>query len=403
MPRMSAVRQGRDDTTGVARFALRAGAMFDGVGSALVADPLLLIEGTRLLTVEPAGRNPPGIPVVDLGAVTLLPGLIDTHVHLAFDSGLDPVGSLARRTDAEVTEAMATAARAHLAAGVTTIRDLGDRGYLSLTLRGRDDLPTILCAGPPVTTPAGHCHYLGGGAEPTEAAVRRAVREHAEHDVDVIKIMASGGTLTPGTRQEDAQFPSAVLAAAVDEAHRLGLPVTAHAHGTSAIIDALAAGVDGIEHASFWSAEGVDSRVDVLTELAERRVVIGATVGMIEVPGLQPPPQVASRMPALLTNHRRLHDLGGVFVAGTDAGIAPIKPHGVLVRALPMLHELGLSPAAALRAVTSVAAEATGLGARKGRLAPGFDADLIAVEGDPLADPSALQRVVAVYTAGIRR
>jgi len=151
---------------------------------------------------------------------------------------------------------------------------------------------------------------------------------------------------------------------------------------------------------TFWSADGVDVREDLMCAIAERRIVIGATVGMVPVPGAAPPAEIARRLPAVRANLRRLHELGAPFVAGTDAGIAPMKPHGVLTTAPAALREIGLGPAAALRAVTSVAAGVCGLGHRKGRVAPGFDADLVAVQGDPLADPSALQRVVAVYARG---
>ncbi|WP_063047129.1 amidohydrolase family protein [Nocardia pseudovaccinii] len=382
--------------------AVRAGWLFDGIGGQLVADPVVVLEGARIRSVEAGVVPPPGADVVDLGGATLLPGLIDTHVHLAFDAGADPVASLRARADEEVVAAMAEAGRASLRAGVTTVRDLGDRGYLSLRLRGRAGLPTIVAAGPPITVPQGHCHFLGGGAEPTQFGVRRAVREHVDRGVDVIKIMASGGTLTPGTHQHRAQFDREVLCAAVDEAHRHGLPVTAHAHGTSAIEDALVAGVDGMEHVTFWSADGVDVREDLMCAIAERRIVIGATVGMVPVPGAAPPAEIACRLPAVRANLRRLHELGAPFVAGTDAGIAPMKPHGVLNTAPAALREIGLGPAAALRAVTSVAAGVCGLGHRKGRITPGFDADLVAVQGDPLTDPSALQRVVAVYAHGAR-
>ncbi len=382
--------------------ALRAGWLFDGVAAALVPNPTVVVQNDVIVSVEADGPPPEGATVVDLPGATIMPGLIDSHVHLAFDASDDPVATLARRDDAAALAAMAVAARTALRAGVTTVRDLGDRGYLSLVLRANAaadrSLPTIVAAGPPITTPGGHCHYLGG--EIDGRGVRGAVREHAERGVDVIKIMASGGNLTPGSRPEIAQFSAAELRAAVEEAHRHGLPVAAHAHGTQAIVDALAAGVDNLEHVTFMTADGVDTMPDdLLASIGARPVTLGITLGVKPIDGVAPSP-MASRLPALVANMRRLHGAGASMVPGTDAGVGPQKPHDVLGWAIPQFVRIGMTPVEALHAATSRAAALCGLGDRKGRVAAGFDADLLVLDGNPLEDLSALHRIRSVYVRG---
>ncbi|PRY32181.1 imidazolonepropionase-like amidohydrolase [Pseudosporangium ferrugineum] len=385
-----------------APLAVRAAALFDGVTGTLRPDPLVMVDGATITAVDSGAAPPPYARVVELPGATLLPGLIDTHLHLALDAGADPVAALAARDgdDDAVVAAMTGAARTALRAGITTVRDLGDLRHLSLRLRGRDDLPTIVAAGPPVTTPAGHCHFLGGGVEPSPDAVRAAVADRAARGADVVKVMASGGRLTPGTRQEVSQFPPDVLRAAVDEAHRLGLPVVAHAHGTAAIRESLDAGVDGLEHVTFWSADGVDEPGELLGRIARSGVAVGITVGNVPVPGAAPSAAVRARTPGIVANFRGLHAAGARMLVGTDAGIENTKPHDVLPFAVALAADVLLGPAGALRAVTSVAATACGLGSRKGRVAAGFDADLVAVDGDPLADPAALRTVRWVLARG---
>jgi imidazolonepropionase-like amidohydrolase len=195
-------------------------------------------------------------------------------------------------------------------------------------------------------------------------------------------------------------MPPDVLAAAVSEAHRLGLPITAHAHAVQAIADAVRAGVDGIEHASFWTLSGVNARPKLIEAITAAGIVVGATIGMRPIAGLAPPPEVARRLPALQGVLRALYDAGALLVAGTDAGIAPIKPPDAVRYAAAAFQQLGMSAPEALRAVTSGAALALGLGHRKGQLAPGFDADILAVDGDPLVDVEALHRIRAVLCRG---
>ena len=384
------------------RTALRAAWLFDGTGATLRREPLVVVEGSSIVSVDCGGPAPSDVEVVDLGDATLMPGLVDSHVHLAFDASWDPVTNLAHRSENEVLASMRRAGRAALAGGVTTVRDLGDRDYLSLGLREDDELPTLLAAGPPITTPAGHCHFLGGVAGAGVAGVRAAVRQHVDRGVDVIKIMATGGQLTPGSHQHLAQFSAEELRAAVDEAHRWGLPITAHAHATAGIAYAVAAGVDGLEHASFWSEDGVDDPGELIEAIASHRIAVGATVGLVPVPGAVPPPELLQRLPSIMAVGRRMQQEGVRVVAGTDAGIAPVKPHDVLRHAVPQLLDLGMSTAEALRTITSVAADVCGVADRKGRIAAGYDADILAVGGDPLSQPEALHRLEAVYSRGRR-
>jgi imidazolonepropionase-like amidohydrolase len=371
----------------------------------MMQDPLVLMADGRIAEVAFGSRAavPPDAELVDLPGATLLPGLVDTHVHLAFDASTDPVGALVAQDDDELLGAMARAAHAQLLAGVTTVRDLGDRAYLALKLRDGavpGPLPTILAAGPPITTPGGHCHFLGGEASGVDG-VRAAVRERAERGVDVVKVMASGGELTPGSVPYEPQFTPDELCALVDEAHRCGLPVTAHAHAVEGIRNALAAGVDGIEHCVFRTSDGVVAQQELVDALVSRRVVVGFTGG-IAPSDVLPPPSIRSLLPAFAVLFARLWREGVLIVVGTDAGIAPVKPHPTLPYGVAHLASHGVPAADALRTCTATAAQVCGLGDRKGRIAPGYDADLLVVPGDPLADLAVLHHPLAVFARGVR-
>ncbi|WP_336210866.1 amidohydrolase family protein [Nonomuraea sp. LPB2021202275-12-8] len=371
-------------------FTVRTARLFDGRD--MRHDQVVTIADGRVREVSPGTRA-----TVDLGDATLLPGLIDCHVHLAFDAGPDPVAML----DAPgLPGRMREAARRHLAAGVTTVRDLGDRDYLALDLGLGLKGPEILAAGPPITTTRGHCWWLGGEAD-SEEAIRQAVREHAGRGVHVIKMMVTGGELTEGSHSHLRQYGAAELRAAADEAHALGLPITGHAHCADGIALALEAGFDSIEHCSFITGDTVELDHGLIARLAAAEIVVSLSIGNVPVPGV-PPPRFVALMPGILEGARAMYAAGVDFVIGTDAGIGPRKPHGLLPHGAKILVELGYAPINVLRSMTSVAARVCRVTDRKGRIAAGMDADLLAVAGDPLADITALRHPLAVFRMGRR-
>jgi imidazolonepropionase-like amidohydrolase len=383
---------------------LRAGQVFNGERS--LGQAAVLIEGGKICDLDTSGAQlPEGAEVFDFGSnACLLPGLIDAHVHLAFDASADVVKSLAACDDIALLDHIEAAAIRALNAGVTTVRDLGDRNYLSLKLSGRvppAGLPHIVAAGPPITTSGGHCHFLGGEAE-GGPALRPAVLERADRGCDVIKVMVSGGNLTAGSCPHESQYDLAALRIVVDEAHRAGLPAAAHVHGARAVADAAEAGFDTLEHVTFFTADGVDADPALLDRIAASGVVVSVTVGNMPN-GFAPHPAIAQRMAAIVANHGRMFRAGATMVPGTDAGVSPGKPHDVLPYALRTLVErIGMTPLQALRAATSVAASAIGLEGAKGRIAVGADADVLVVRGNPLADIGSVTNVEAVFRAGLR-
>jgi imidazolonepropionase-like amidohydrolase len=386
-------------------FVLRAARLFDGCNPRLFQRPLVFIQDGRISAVEYGRIEPPtDVEMVDLGNVTLLPGLIDVHVHLGFDAGADPVARMRADDDPTLLLRMRLAAQRALAAGITTVRDLGDRSYLAVTLRDwfRDGPylgPEIVAAGPPITVTGGHCHFMGGETDGA-VEVQRAVREHVKRRVDVIKIMATGGHMTPGTNPQLPQFSVAEIASAVEEAHRLGRHLTAHAHGPAGIAVAVEAGVDGLEHCSFRVAGGREAHPELVERIAKQRILVDPTVGF--TPEAAARPEVVQFAESFAPILEDMHRAGVRLVAGTDAGIAPSKPHDVLPHAIKVLADAGLTNAEALSAATSVAAEACGLADRKGALHVGKDADLLAVGGDPTVDLGGLFDVRAVFRAGRR-
>ena len=406
--------------------AIRCASLFDGewftTGPATV-----FVDGDAIAGVEP-GHPPVGtaVELLDLGDVTVLPGLIDTHVHLVADSGpraLDLVdGYSDREIDAVVTRSLA----AQLAGGVTTVRDLGDRRFVVVDRRDaqragrtRGSEPTILASGPPLTVPRGHCWYLGGEVDgPVE--IQDAVAERIDRRVDVVKVMASGGMNTTGSDVLAPQFSLDEMRLIVEMAHAAGIPVTAHAHALAAVEVAVAAGVDGLEHCSCLTPQGPELPDELLTVLAGRAIPIGAGMmaGGPEAFEQAPPNVIASMRRMGLTPQAwldarrdmvgRMHAAGVRFVGGSDAGIEPYLGHGMMRSGLEFLVSAGATVPQALAAGTSLAAAACGLGSRKGFVRAGFGADLIAVDGffgaglAPLARVRQVMMGGAIVSAGVR-
>ncbi|MFI6325629.1 amidohydrolase family protein [Nonomuraea sp. NPDC050556] len=376
-------------------FTISARRLFDGHD--VLEDQVVRIDQGKIVDLAP-GRAAD----VDLGDATLLPGLIDCHVHLTFDASDDAVAHLQTASDEELVAGMRQAAAHTLAKGVTTVRDLGDRNYLSLRLGlGPTEGPEILGSGPPITTTKGHCWFLGGEAD-GEEGVRAAVRERARNGAHVIKMMLTGGELTPGTRSWERQYELSEVRAAADEAHALGLPIAGHAHGADGIAYALEAGFDTIEHCTFFTEDGLDIDTELMARLAASDVVISLTMGVVPTDAPMPP-RVRALLPRLGELLRAHRDMGMKVVIGTDAGIGPPKPHGLLPLGAQMLVEMGGFEALdVLRSITARAAEVCRVGDRKGSIAPGFDADLVAVTGDPVSDIGALHHPVGVWRLGHR-
>lgn len=396
-------------------FGIRAGQAFDGERP-VPGGALVLIDGGRIAAVSPgAATAPAGCPVLEVPGGTVLPGLIDVHVHLCADGTdgcLDRIGEPGEDAMADVIE---RSLRAHLAAGVTTVRDLGDRRFAVLGWRASARAaagvyPAVVAAGPPITSAGGHCALMGGEAAGQEQ-LRAAVRERAARGADVVKVMASGGFATAGTQVLGCQFTLPEMQAVVAEARAAGLPVTAHAHSLAAVRMAVAAGADGIEHCSFLSGEGLTQPGEDLARLAAAGTAVCPTLG--SAGERVPLSNAAATLGRLgmtmeqLTGQRlravaRMHAAGVRLVSGADAGISAAKPHGMLPVSVAALTEAGVGTVAALASATALAADACGLGRRKGRLRAGYDADLLVVHGDPVADIGALCRPAAVLAGGRR-
>lgn len=366
------------------------GLIFDGTNP-VREGWAVLAEGGRIRRVAPlaefdgyAGTR------VDTAGCTLMPGLIDCHVHLNMGAQDNVVGLLRDMPAGELTLHTLENAQATLAGGITALRDLGGRDYVEMDVRdaikaGRYIGPTLRCAGRVVCMTGGHGHWIGIEADGTDA-VARAVRLNVKYGADCIKIMATGGVLTPGVDPLAAHFTAEEIASAVRTAHGLGKHTASHAQGAAGIRNAVTAGIDSIEH-------GFELTDDIIAEMLARGTYLVATLAAARNLLANPerlPAYVREKIQRFGAMHadsfRRYAKAGGKVAMGTDAG-TPANRHGENAQELAHMVDLGLPPLEALRAGTSHAADLLDL-PDAGRLRDGAAADLLLVEGNPEQDIS---------------
>ncbi|WP_332676943.1 Xaa-Pro dipeptidase [Brevundimonas sp.] len=391
-----------------------AARMVDVERGRYVDNPVVVVTDGRITAVGTA--VPANLPAdarrLDLPGLTLLPGLIDMHVHLAGTPYVSGFKVLEYADDFE-TVLQVPNARANLMAGFTTVRNLGGPDFADVALRQAIDAgfiegPRVIPAGVSFGATGGHCDHTGLPRSMAQAndynadsvdAARHSVREVRKYGAQVIKVCATGGVFSRNTEPGQQQMTLAELTAVADEAHMWGIKVAAHAHGASGIADAIRAGIDTIEHASLIDAEGIRLAVQHGTWLSmdiyntDFTQATGTEFGVTE-DNLRKDREIGQLQ---RDNFRAAHRAGARMVFGTDAAI---YPHGQNARQFAVMVEYGMTPAEAIRAATWNAAQALGREGDVGAIAAGRYGDLIAVSGDPLADVRMLETVPVVIKGG---
>ena len=386
---------------------LRNATLIDGTGAPPRADSDLLIENGRLTAVGRVEHPPAGGEVRDLGGRFVLPGLIDCHVHLTTDGNADDVAKMGELPAPDLAWIASENARRTLHAGVTTVRDLGARDSINIRLReainaGRLPGPRMRAVGAIVCITGGHGWFVGRQADGPDE-VRKAVREQLRAGADAIKFTATGGVMTPGVDPRSPSFTREELRAGIEEAHNAFRRTAAHAQGTAGIKNAVAAGIDSIEHGIFLDDEVIETMrrqgtffVPTLAapfNISRHGLAAGIPAYAVEKSDRVREAHIASFKEALRA---------GVRIAmGTDAG-TPFNRHGENAQELALMVECGMTPLDAITASTKNAAELLDFAGETGTLEAGCSADLIIINADPLADITRLQyEVAAVMKAGV--
>jgi imidazolonepropionase-like amidohydrolase len=379
--------------------------LFDGKNKDYKNGVAILVDGERIMGIVGQSDVPGEYSVHDLGNLTVTPGLIDCHVHLVWNGCHDPNFVMLHETSEKTAVRAAEHARQTLLHGITTVRDVG--GPYKVVLAVRDAInegiitgPRVLAAGSPIVMTGGHVHDLGIEVDGADEA-RKGVRLMLKAGVDLIKIMATGGVYTRGEEPGSPQLTVEEMKAAVEEAHKAGRKVAAHAEGLQGIINALEAGVDTIEHGNYMNEQ-------VARLMAERGTFIIPTMApfylMSEFGQENGVPDYAVRKAKeVITGSYNVIRYAKEFkipiAAGTDDG-SPCLPHGALVYELELMVHAGLTPYEALVSATSNAAMCCGIQTDVGTLEEGKVADFIAVDGDPLEDICVFRTVDTVVARG---
>ena len=377
--------------------------LFDGSGAPAATDWGVVVEHERIAAVGPVSE----IKVASARPIslegTLLPGLIDCHVHVSLSGGVDPVEDL--KTDSRARRIVRAIAslRAQRRAGVTAIRDLGGIDGLDLELargieEGWVEGPRMLAAGTAICMTGGHGCFFALECDGADA-VRKGVRQQLRAGADVIKVVATGGVLTAGVTPGSAQMTRDELRAACEEAHKAGRRIAAHAQGADGICNAVYAGIDTIEHGFYLHAESIGMMVARGVPLVP---TFAAAEGILAGEGKGVPAFMIDKIKRITEAHhnsfRAAMAAGVVVVCGTDAG-TPLNPHGRIAHEIEALVRHGADRLTALYGATGAAADAIGR-PDLGRLQRGRRADLLWVDGNPTTDLSALRRVRAVWMDG---
>jgi len=399
--------------TAPARTVVRAGKFLDVRTGKMLTNQAIVVEDGKIISVgSDTDALPEGAKVIDLSDKTVLPGLIDAHTHITFD----PKFGYDRLAISVPREALIGAknARITLLAGFTTIRNVGATEFADIALRdainaGDVPGPRIDASGPALSITGGHCddNLLPYGWHATEVGVadgvenvQHKVREIIKYGADVVKICATGGVLSLGDNPQHSQYTQAELNAIVADAHRLGRKVAAHAHGAEGIRWSAEAGVDSIEHGSYIDDAAIAAMKQHGTYLVPT-LYLGDWF-LENAPKMNVPPSMLAKgkevMPAARKNIAHAFASGVKVGFGTDAAV---YPHGLNAREFAVMVKLGLTPLQAIQAATLNDADLLGWSDKVGVLEPGRYADIIAVEGDPLADITTLERVKFVMKGGV--